>query len=87
MKQTWTDKKKQNEFATYNFKGANQDDIDGLVGRNEELENELRLIVQTYLQGIVIQMALARKTLQSFNQLYDPNQKSKELNFSNNLDI
>ena len=68
--------KKQEEskgdFATFNYKTADIEDINGLVDRDETLENELRTTVMNYLQKMFCQIALAKSVIQDFNQIYAP---------------
>ena len=37
------------EMAKFNYRGADEDDINGLVDRDEAGENELRTVVMGYL--------------------------------------
>ena len=54
--------KGKGDFATFNYKTADVEDINGLVDRDEALENELKTIVMNYLQKLFCQMALIKKT-------------------------
>ena len=66
------------DFQNFNFKQADKEDVLGLMYRNDEVENKLRLDVMTYLQGIVCQMALALKISNSFQSAYAPSQLSSQ---------
>ena len=37
------------DMANFNYRGADEDDINGLVDRDETGENELRTVVMGYL--------------------------------------
>lgn len=41
--------KEKGDFATFNYSKADSQNINGLVDRDEALENELRTIVMNYL--------------------------------------
>ena len=41
------------EMTKFNYRGADEEDINGLVHRNENSENELRTIVMGYLQKLL----------------------------------
>lgn len=59
-------------MAKFNYRGADEEDINGLVDRDEASENELRTIVMSYLQKLFCQMALAKQVIQDFNTVYAP---------------
>ena len=59
-------------MAKFNYRGADEDDINGLVDRDETGENELRTVVMGYLQKLFCQMALAKKVVEDFNRVYAP---------------
>ena len=40
-------------MTKFNYRGADEEDINGLVQRNENSENELRTIVMGYLQKLL----------------------------------
>jgi hypothetical protein len=40
------------DFQNFNFKQADKEDVLGLMYRNDEAENRLRLEIMRYLQGI-----------------------------------
>lgn len=60
------------QMAKFNYRGADEEDINGLVDRDESSENELRTIVMSYLQNLFCQMALAKKVIEDFNSVYAP---------------
>ena len=60
------------QMAKFNYRGADDEDINGLVDRDETSENELRTIVMGYLQKLFCQLALAKKVIQDFNTVYAP---------------
>ena len=64
--------KEKGDFATFNYQKADSQNINGLVDRDEALENELRTIVMNYLQKLFCQMALAKKISCDFNQVFAP---------------
>ena len=70
--QTQSSKTTTAEFAKFNYRGADDMDINGLVDRDEGLENELRSIVLNYLQKLCCQMALAKRVVDDFNRVYAP---------------
>ena len=59
--------KEKGDFATFNYSRADSSNINGLVDRDEALENELRTMVMNYLQKLFCQMALAKKISHDFN--------------------
>ena len=60
------------DMAKFNYRGADEEDINGLVDRDETGENELRTVVMSYLQKLFCQMALAKKVIEDFNRVYAP---------------
>ena len=60
------------EMAKFNYRGADEEDVNGLVDRDENMENELRNIVMGYLQKLFCQIALAKKVIQDFRSVYAP---------------
>ena len=40
------------DMAKFNYRGADEEDINGLVDRDESGENELRTVVMSYLQKL-----------------------------------
>ena len=64
--------KEKGDFATFNYSKADSSNINGLVDRDEALENELRTMVMNYLQKLFCQMALAKKISHDFNSVFAP---------------
>ena len=60
------------DFVKFNYQKADIQDINGLVDRDEALENDLRTIVMNYLQKLFCQMALAKKITLDFNEVFAP---------------
>ena len=65
------------QMAKFNYRGADEDDINGLVDRDENMENELRTIVMGYFQKLFCQLALVKKVIQDFDRVYAPSQTQK----------
>ena len=63
-------------MAKFNYRGADEEDVNGLVDRDEVMEYELRNVVMGYLQKLICQMALAKKVIQDFKNVYAPVQQT-----------
>lgn len=66
------------DFAKFNYRGADEEDINGLVNRNEVIENQLRNIVMSYLQKLFCQLALTKRVIEDFNRAYAPTQSDTD---------
>ena len=70
------------DMAKFNYRGADEEDINGLVDRDESGENELRTVVMSYLQKLFCQMALAKKVIEDFNRVYAPIAANQAMTYS-----